>query len=115
METGNARKLLDKIRAGEAAYHFVEIMACPGGCVNGGGQPIRTATEKMSVDFREVRGQALYEADASLKLRKSHENPEVKQLYEEFLGSPNSHKAHELLHTHYHPRSLYPVGKNDTN
>jgi len=107
--TGNARKLLDKIRAGEADYHFIEIMACPGGCVTGGGQPIRTASEKYRTDFRAVRAQAIYKADGQLKLRKSHDNPEVKKIYEDFLGEPNSHKAHELLHTHYHKRDLYNV------
>jgi len=106
--TGNARKLLEKIRAGEADYHFVEIMACPGGCATGGGQPIRTATEKMEVDFRKVRGQALYKADSQLKYRKSHENPEIKKIYQDFFGEPNSPKAHELLHTHYVQRPLYP-------
>ena len=109
--TGNARKLLDRIRSGEANYHFIEIMACHGGCATGGGQPIRTATEKMSTDFRKVRGQALYKADGQLKFRKSHDNPEIKKIYEDFLGAPNSPKAHELLHTHYSKRDLYPINK----
>lgn len=105
--TANARKLLDKIRAGEANYHFIEIMACPGGCVTGGGQPIRTSDEKIDHDFRVLRAQAIYKADEQHKLRKSHENPEIKRIYEDYLGSPNSHKAHELLHTHYMKRDLY--------
>jgi NADP-reducing hydrogenase subunit HndD len=105
--TANARKLLDKIRAGEAAYHFLEIMACPGGCVTGGGQPIRTAEEKLYNDFRVIRAEAIYKADEQHKVRKSHENPEIKKIYEEYFGSPNSHKAHELLHTHYTKRELY--------
>ncbi len=105
--TGNARILLDKIRAGEANYHFIEIMACPGGCVTGGGQPIRTSEEKLYNDFRAIRAEAIYIADQQHQNRKSHLNPEIKKLYDEFLGSPNSHKAHELLHTHYQKRDLY--------
>lgn len=105
--TANARKLLDQIRAGEANYHFIEIMACPGGCVTGGGQPIRTSNEKVDKDFRVIRAQAIYQADEQHKFRKSHENPEIKKIYDDFLGSPNSHKAHELLHTHYIQRPLY--------
>jgi NADP-reducing hydrogenase subunit HndD len=110
--TANARKILDRIRAGEADYHFLEIMACPGGCVTGGGQPIRTAEEKIDTDFRIVRAQAIYQADKQHKIRKSHENPEIKKIYEEFLGSPNSNKAHELLHTHYFKRDLYTTTKS---
>ncbi len=110
--TGNARKLLDKIRAGEANYHFIEVMACSGGCATGGGQPIRTSTEKMTIDFRDVRGQALYKADTQFKQRKSHENPEIKKIYDDFLGAPNSHKSHELLHTNYHKRDLYPSNED---
>lgn len=106
--TANARRLLESIRAGEANYDFIEVMACPGGCVTGGGQPIHTSEEKQQIDFKAVRAQALYKADERHTLRKSHQNPEVKKLYEDFLGSPNSHKAHELLHTHYVQRELYP-------
>jgi len=96
---GNARKLLDRVRSGEANYHFIEIMACPGGCIGGGGQPIPT-----NLEIRMKRIEAIYEVDRKLPLRKSHENPAVKQLYEEFLGEPNGEKAHHLLHTHYVPR-----------
>ena len=92
---GNAKKLLEKIRAGEADYHFVEVMACPGGCIGGGGNATRTWAKVKK------RMEAIYEADKNLPVRKSHENPFVKQCYEEFLGEPNSEKAHELLHTHY--------------
>ncbi|MBC7766263.1 MAG: iron hydrogenase small subunit [Hyphomonadaceae bacterium] len=99
--TGNARKLLDRIRAGEATYHFIEVMACPGGCVNGGGQPIHNAKDWMDMDIRVERAKAIYAEDKSLPVRKSHENESIKKLYEDFLGKPNSHKAHELLHTHY--------------
>jgi len=105
---GNARKLLDKIKAGEAEYHFVEIMACPGGCVNGGGQPIQPSEVRSWVDIRKERAKAIYEEDKNLAIRKSHENPRIQMLYKEFLGEPGSHKAHELLHTHYAPRENYP-------
>ncbi len=98
----NARQLMDKIASGEADYHFVEIMACPGGCIGGGGQPIPT-----SMDIRKKRVEAVYAADRGLKIRKSHENPAVLRLYEEFLGEPNGHKAHELLHTHYIKKEIY--------
>jgi NADH-quinone oxidoreductase subunit G/NADP-reducing hydrogenase subunit HndD len=99
---GNAKKLLDKIRAGEADYHFVEIMACPGGCIGGGGQPIPTTNA-----VREKRIQALYNADSAMTLRKSHENPAIKKLYEEFLIEPLGEKSHHLLHTHYTKRKRY--------
>lgn len=105
---GNARKLLDRIKAGEAEYHFVEIMACPGGCVNGGGQPIQPSEVRSWIDLRQERAKAIYEEDRSLPIRKSHENPRIKMLYDEFLGKPGSHKAHELLHTHYQARENYP-------
>lgn len=102
--TGNASKLLDKIRAGEAEYHFVEVMGCPGGCINGGGQPIILDKEKTE-EVKQIRAQGLYTIDRARKYRKSHENPEVKKLYEEYLEKPNSHKAHHLLHTHYVERN----------
>ncbi len=98
---GNARALLEKIRNGEADYHFVEVMGCPGGCVTGGGQPIVSSKVQAEIDLKAARAKALYDEDASLPLRKSHENPYVKALYDEYLGEPCSHKAHELLHTHY--------------
>ncbi|MGD0659636.1 MAG: NADH-dependent [FeFe] hydrogenase, group A6 [Syntrophorhabdales bacterium] len=102
---GNARKLLDKISAqlaetGKSEYHFVEIMACPGGCVGGGGQPWGSNMAR-----RARRGEALYEEDKSLPKRRSHENVSVGLLYEKYLKKPNSEKAHHLLHTHYSPRS----------
>lgn len=98
----NARKLLDEIVEGKADYHFIEVMACPGGCLSGGGQPIPTNEE-----IRKKRAEAIYFADRSLKLRKSHDNPMVEILYKEFLGEPNGHKSHELLHTHYTPKEVY--------
>lgn len=103
----NARGLLDKIRAGEESYHFVEIMACPGGCVTGGGQPTRTAQEKNENNYAAIRAQAIYRADCQHEHRKSHLNPEIIKAYEEFLIQPNSPKAHELLHTHYVKREQY--------
>ncbi len=103
--TANAKALLEKIKAGEAKYDFIEVMACPGGCVNGGGQPIVSAKKRALVDIRAERAKALYAEDRGSALRKSHENPAIKKLYEEFLEKPCSHKAHELLHTHYTKRS----------
>jgi NADP-reducing hydrogenase subunit HndD len=105
---GNARKLLDSIKAGEAEYDFVEIMACPGGCVNGGGQPIQPSSIRSWTDLRAQRAKAIYEEDASLAIRKSHENPIVKEMYAKYFGEPGSHKAHEILHTHYVARENYP-------
>ncbi|NLC69429.1 MAG: 2Fe-2S iron-sulfur cluster binding domain-containing protein [Clostridiaceae bacterium] len=105
---GNARKLLDRIKSGKADYHFVEIMACPGGCVNGGGQPIQISEVRSVVDISKERAKAIYEEDRDMPIRKSHENPQVQKLYKEYLGEPGSHKAHELLHTHYAPRESYP-------
>jgi len=101
--TANAERLLDRIRNGEANYHFVEVMGCPGGCINGGGQPIIMDKEKTE-EVKQLRAQGLYSIDQSRKRRKSHENPEVKALYEEYMEKPNSHKAHHILHTHYTKR-----------
>jgi len=95
----NARVILDKIRAGDCEYQFVEIMCCPGGCIGGGGQP--WGTTKAT---KEARMAGLYQADRELPIRQSHKNPAVKALYDEFLGKPLSRKSHELLHTHYHPK-----------
>ena len=95
----NARQLMDQVRAGESPYHFIEIMACPGGCIGGGGQPITKANAK-----RIQRIEAIYEEDQSMAIRKSHHNPEVKIIYDEFLHEPLGHKSHELLHTHYHAK-----------
>lgn len=106
--TGNARKLLDRMKNGEAQYHFVEVMACPGGCVTGGGQPIQPSQVRSWIDLRSERAKAIYEEDESLPMRKSQDNPAVKMLYTEYFGHPGSHKAHELLHTHYAARENYP-------
>ena len=104
--TANAKKVLEAVKAGELDVQFIEIMACPGGCVNGGGQPIQPAVVKMTTDLRKVRAAVLYNDDATSELRKSHENLAVKKLYDEYFGEPNSHKAHEILHTHYIKRGL---------
>ena len=105
--TGNATKLLERAKSGEKKYAFIEVMACPGGCVNGGGQPIVSAQTKMDVDVRVERAKALYGEDREKALRKSHENNEIKQIYEEYLTKPGSHLAHELLHTTYQKREMY--------
>lgn len=102
--TASAQEILNKIKNGEKQYHFVEIMACPGGCVNGGGQPHVDAKTKMSVNVLEKRAEALYEEDEAKVIRKSHKNPQIVKLYEDFLGKPNSHLAHNLLHTHYNKK-----------
>lgn len=103
--TANAAKLLNAIRAGEKTYHFIEVMGCPGGCVTGGGQPIVDARTRYYVDPRAARAAATYSEDESMAIRKSHKNPAIQKLYAEFLGEPNSHIAHELLHTTYVDRS----------
>ena len=105
--TANARRLLNAIRAGEKEYHFIEIMACPGGCINGGGQPIVDGETRMKVDVRSERAKALYSEDRGKELRKSHENPSVQQVYKDWLGEPGGHKSHEFLHTKYVKRDLY--------
>lgn len=93
----SARKILERIRAGEADYQFIEVMACPGGCIGGGGQPI-----PVNAEIRRARREGLFDCDSANELRKSHENPEIKELYDTWLGKPLGEKAHSLLHTHYH-------------
>ena len=104
---GNARKVLDAIKAGEKNYHFIEVMACPGGCVTGGGQPIVDAKTRMDVDVRAERAKALYAEDRNLPIRQSHKNPAITKLYDEYLEKPGSHKAHGLLHTHYTAKNKF--------
>ena len=99
--TGNARKLLNGVKDGTYNVQFIEIMACPGGCVNGGGQPTQPFSVRSNVDLRAVRASVLYNADKKMDLRKSHENSIIKKIYEEYLEKPGSHRAHELLHTSY--------------
>ena len=103
----NANTIMEEVKNGTADYHFIEIMGCPGGCVNGGGQPIQHAVVRNFVDLKARRAAALYEADKDMPLRKSHESEAVKRLYDEFLGEPGSHKAHEVLHTSYVARPKY--------
>ena len=103
----NANTIMEKVKNGTADYHFIEIMGCPGGCINGGGQPIQHAVVRNFVDLKARRAAALYEADKDMPLRKSHESEAVKRLYAEFLGEPGSHKAHEVLHTSYVARPKY--------
>ena len=105
--TGKASELLESVKRGEKQYHFIEVMGCPGGCVNGGGQPIVSSQIRNWVDVRAERAKALYDEDAGKPIRKSHENLEIKQIYDEYLGKPNSHKAHTLLHTTYEQRDIY--------
>ena len=105
--SGNAKALLEAIKRGEADYTFIEIMGCPGGCINGGGQPIVSAKDRLYVDYKAKRAEALYNEDAGKALRRSHENPSIKKLYDEYLGTPGGHKSHELLHTHYYARDKY--------
>ena len=107
----NAQIIMEEIKSGKADYQFVEIMACPGGCIMGGGQPIRTSKERSTIDIRGKRASALYSIDEKSIIRKSHENPVVKKIYEEYLGEPGGHKAHELLHTTYEKREKYNLGE----
>ena len=106
----NAQIIMEEIKSGKADYQFVEIMACPGGCIMGGGQPIRTSKERSTIDIRGKRAAALYSIDEKSIIRKSHENPILKKIYEEYLGEPGGHKAHELLHTTYVKREKYNLG-----
>ncbi len=101
------------MRAGEKNYHFIEVMACPGGCVHGGGQSHVSAKARLEVNPKIKRADALYELDRSLPQRKSHKNPEVKRLYDEFLKEPNGHLSHKLLHTHYAKMDTYKIEQQE--
>ncbi len=103
----NAKKVLEMVKSGEKSYDFIEIMACPGGCVNGGGQPIVPAVVRNNVDVRAARAAGLYKDDEGLPVRKSHLNEDVKAIYDEYFEKPGSHKAHEILHTGYTVREKY--------
>lgn len=105
----NARKILEEIKSGNADYQFVEIMACPGGCVMGGGQPIKSSKIRREIDVRKLRADGLYSIDEKSQIRKSHENPVVRKLYEEYLEKPGSYRAHKLLHTHYTKKDKYKI------
>ncbi|MDR1691813.1 MAG: [FeFe] hydrogenase, group A [Oscillospiraceae bacterium] len=106
--TANAKKLIEMVLSGEKEYHFIEIMGCPGGCVNGGGQPVQPMSLKNFTDVRETRAKTIYQMDMGSKIRKSHDSPMIKTLYEDYLGEPGSHKAHEVLHTRYREVPKYP-------
>ena len=103
----NAKLVLDGVRSGELQYDFIEFMACPGGCVNGGGQPLHPATVRSFTDLRGLRAKALYKQDSGMEFRKSHENPVLQEVYATYLGEPGGHKAHELLHCTYVPQKRY--------
>ena len=106
--TANAKKVLEMVKSGEKNYTFIEVMCCPGGCVNGGGQPQQPASVRNFVDLKALRAKALYDNDANKPVRKSHENPLLKKIYEEYFdGKPGSHKAHEVLHTTYVARNRF--------
>lgn len=105
----NARKIMDEIRAGNVDYQFVEIMACPGGCIMGGGQPIKTSKIRSTVDVRKLRADSLYTIDEKSTIRKSHENPTIKTIYKEFFDKPGSKLAHKYLHTTYHKEEKYNI------
>ena len=107
----NAAKLLDMIKEGRKDYHFVEVMACPGGCVGGGGQPLVTSSQRIALDedYQVLRLKAIYAEDRGKTLRKSHENPAIKEVYEKYLGKPLGERSHHLLHTHYTARPKYRV------
>lgn len=104
---GNAREVLEQVKNGEKHYDFIEVMACEGGCVTGGGQPIVSSKIRKKVNIKEERASAIYEEDRDTSIRKSHENPYINELYKEFLGEANGHKAHELLHTEYIKRNMF--------
>ncbi|MCF0124381.1 MAG: iron hydrogenase small subunit [Clostridia bacterium] len=103
----NAHTIMEEIKSGKADYQFVEIMACPGGCVMGGGQPIKSSKIRSEVDVRKLRAECLYSIDEKSTVRKSHENPVLKKIYEEYLEEPASYRAHKLLHTHYTKKEKY--------
>jgi len=111
--TANAAKVLESVKSGEKQYHFIEVMACPGGCVHGGGQSHVSAKARLDVNPKINRANALYELDKSLPLRKSHKNPEIMKLYEDYLKEPNGHLSHKLLHTHYTKRDVYEVEQEE--
>lgn len=105
----NARKIMEEIKSGKAEYQFIEIMACPGGCIMGGGQPIKSSKTRREVDVRKLRADALYTIDEKSVIRKSHENPVIKKVYKEYLEEPGSYRAHKLLHTNYMERQKYNI------
>ena len=106
---GNAKTIMEEIKSGKADYQFVEIMACPGGCIMGGGQPIKSSKIRETVNVAQKRSEAMYSIDERSAIRLSHKNPVLQKIYKEFLGEPGGHLAHELLHTHYEKREKYRI------
>ena len=106
---GNAKKIMEEIKSGKADFQFAEIMACPGGCIMGGGQPIKNSKIRASVDVRSKRAEAMYSIDERSTIRKSQDNPILKAIYKEYIGQPGQHRAHELLHTHYEKKEKYNI------
>ena len=106
---GNAKKIMEEIKSGKADYQFVEVMACPGGCIMGGGQPIKNSKTRATVDVRRKRAEAMYSIDERSTIRKSQDNPILKAIYKEYIGQPGEHRAHELLHTHYEKKEKYNI------
>jgi NADP-reducing hydrogenase subunit HndD len=104
--TANAKKAMELVKSCEKQYHFIEIMACPGGCINGGGQPHVDGTTRNFVDYRALRAKVLYDSDTASTLRRSHENPDIKELYANYLEKPGSHKSHHILHTSFVEREV---------
>ena len=104
-----AGELMERVKAGEADYHFIEVMCCSGGCINGGGQPHVSSKTRLALDVRKERAKALYTEDESRKFRKSHKNPDIVKIYKDFLGEPNGHKAHKYLHTTYEAKPKYGI------
>ncbi len=105
----NARKIMEELKNGTADFDFLEVMSCPGGCIMGGGQPIKSSKTRNAVDVFKKRADSLYDIDEKSTIRKSHENPYLKKTYEEYLGEPGGHEAHKLLHTSYHSREKYNI------
>jgi len=108
---GNARKVSEEVKNGTADYDFLEVMACPGGCIMGGGQPIKSSKIRSEVDIRAKRAESMYSIDERSSIRKSHENPILKEIYKEYVGKPGEHRAHELLHTEYQEKEKYRIDK----
>ena len=106
---GNAKKIMEEIKSGKADFQFAEIMACPGGCIMGGGQPIKNSKIRASVDVRSKRAAAMYSIDERSTIRKSQDNPILKAIYKDYIGQPGQHRAHELLHTHYEKKEKYNI------
>ena len=106
---GNAKKIMEEIKSGKADYQFVEVMACPGGCIMGGGQPIKNSKTRATVDVRRKRAEAMYSIDERSTIRKSQDNTILKAIYKEYIGQPGEHRAHELLHTHYTKKEKYNI------